>query len=50
MAALIDLEGWGEVWEDFYDIIVSQSRQDEPTIPWEDLKKKYHMRSHRKYE
>ncbi len=37
-AVLIDLEEWGELWEDFYDILVSQSRRNEPTVAWEDLK------------
>lgn len=37
-AVLIDLEEWGEVWEDIYDILVSQSRQNEPTVSWEELK------------
>jgi hypothetical protein len=37
-AVLIDLSEWGEIWEDFYDVLVSQSRKDEPTIPWEELK------------
>ncbi len=37
-AVLIDLNEFGELWEDVYDILVSQSRKDEPTIPWEELK------------
>lgn len=37
-AVLIDLSEWGELWEDIYDVLVSQSRKDEPTVPWEDLK------------
>ena len=37
-AVLIDLEEWGEVWEDIYDILVSRSRKDEPTVSWEELK------------
>jgi hypothetical protein len=37
-AVLIDLEEWGELWEDFYDLLTSESRKDEPTIPWSDLK------------
>ena len=35
---LIDLEEWGELWEDFYDVLTSESRKDEPTVPWSDLK------------
>jgi len=37
-AVLIDLEEWGELWEDFYDVLTSESRKDEPTVPWSDLK------------
>ncbi len=37
-AVIIDLEEWGELWEDFYDILVSQSRQGESIVPWEELK------------
>lgn len=37
-AVIIDLAEWGEVWEDFYDILVSKSRKDEPVISWEELK------------
>lgn len=35
-AVLIDLSEWGELWEDIYDVLVSQSRKDEPTISWEE--------------
>jgi hypothetical protein len=37
-AVLISLEEWGEVWDDLYDVLVSRSRQNEPTVPWEDLR------------
>ena len=37
-AVLIDLEEWGELWGDFYDVLTSESRKDEPTVPWSDLK------------
>jgi len=37
-AVLIDLEQWGALWEDFYDILVSESRKNEPTVPWSELK------------
>jgi len=37
-AVIIDLAEWGEVWEDFYDILVSKSRKDETVISWEELK------------
>jgi hypothetical protein len=37
-AVLIDLEEWGELWEDFYDLLVSRSRREESEITWEELK------------
>lgn len=37
-AVLIDLEEWGELWEDFSDIMVSRSRENEPEIYWYQLK------------
>ena len=37
-AVILDLEKWGELWEDIYDILVSESRRGEPTVPWEELK------------
>ncbi|GBF81445.1 hypothetical protein AsFPU1_2858 [Aphanothece sacrum FPU1] len=37
-AVLIDLNEWGELWEDFYDIAVSRARKNELEISWEDLK------------
>jgi hypothetical protein len=37
-AVLIDLEKWGEIWEDFYDILISKEREDEEEISWEDMK------------
>lgn len=37
-AVVISLEEWGEIWEDFYDVLVSESRKGEPVIDWETLK------------
>ena len=37
-AVVIDLQQWGELWEDFQDILVSRSRVDEPEVSWSDLK------------
>jgi hypothetical protein len=37
-AVLIDLSEWGELWEDLYDVLVAQSRKDEPTVDWDNLK------------
>ncbi len=41
-SVILDLEKWGDYWEDFYDILVSESRHEEPTISWEKLKKETH--------
>jgi len=38
VAILISLEEWGEVWEDIYDVLVSESRRDEATVSWKTLK------------
>jgi hypothetical protein len=46
-AVLIDLSEWGEIWEDIYDVLVSQSRRDEPTIPWEELKAEMEQEEHK---
>ena len=37
-AVLIDLAEWGELWEDFYDVLVAHSRQEEEEISWQELK------------
>ena len=37
-SVLIDLSEWGDLWEDFHDIMISRSRQDESEISWDDLK------------
>ncbi|MGJ3245066.1 MAG: hypothetical protein ACFE0I_03210 [Elainellaceae cyanobacterium] len=36
-AVLLDLQEWGELWEDFYDILVSQSRAEEESVSWAEL-------------
>ncbi len=37
-AVLLDLLEWGGYWEDFHDIMVSESRMNEPTVSWKQLK------------
>ena len=37
-AVLIDLLELGELLEDIYDVLVSESRKHEPTVDWEELK------------
>lgn len=36
VAVQIDLEKYGELWEDFYDVLVSESRKDEESVPLDD--------------
>ena len=31
-------EEWGELWEDFYDLMMAESRKHEDSIPWEEIK------------
>ena len=37
-AVLLDLAVCGNLWEDFNDMMVAESRKDEPTVAWETLK------------
>jgi hypothetical protein len=37
-AVLIDLDEWGELWEDFSDILVSRNREDEAEFSLDELK------------
>ena len=46
-AVLIDLSQWGELWEDIYDVMVSQVRRDEPQVPWDQLKAEMEADEHR---
>ena len=39
VAVQIDLDQWGELWEDMYDRMLIDQRKDEATVPWEDVKK-----------
>ena len=39
-AVMLDLQTWGELWEDIYDGIVAEQRADEPLIPWEEVKER----------
>jgi hypothetical protein len=42
-AVLIDLAEWGELWEDFYDVLVAHARQDEEEVSWEELKQQIEL-------
>ena len=35
----IDLEKYGEIWEDFYDGLMAELAKDDETIDFEDFKK-----------
>ncbi|MEB3831501.1 hypothetical protein [Phormidium sp. CCY1219] len=37
-AVLIDLAEWGELWEDFYDVLVAHAREQEEEVSWDELK------------
>lgn len=37
-AVMIDLSDWGKIWEDFQDVIISESRKNEHSIPFDELK------------
>ena len=38
-AVVIDLEQYGEIWEDFYDTMLAQERNDEQRISFSEVKK-----------
>jgi len=37
IAVQIDLQKYGELWEEFYDSLISELRKDEEKIPLEDV-------------
>ena len=37
VAVILDLDEWGEVWEDFYDVMVAEERRGEPVMALEDF-------------
>ena len=39
-AVLIDLRRHRQIWEDFYDTMIAESRQDEPRVAWKDVKRR----------
>lgn len=39
VAVQIDLEKYGELWEDFCDALIAESRKKEEKEDWEDVKK-----------
>ncbi len=38
IAVQLDLDEWGEIWEDMCDLRVARERENEPTVPWSDVK------------
>ena len=39
VAVMIDLERYGDLWEDFYDSLLAEMRRDEPTSSLETVKR-----------
>lgn len=37
-AVVLDLERYGELWEDIYDILIAREREDEPRESLEEVK------------
>jgi hypothetical protein len=37
VAVLLDLEEWGELWEDIYDNLLADERSGEPSAPLEEF-------------
>lgn len=35
---MIDLKNYGELWEDFYDVLLAEQRKDEPRDALENVK------------
>jgi hypothetical protein len=38
-AVILDLDRYGELWEDIYDILIARDREDEPRESLEEVKK-----------
>ena len=37
VAVMLDLEQWGDVWEDVHDALLAHERRDEPTMPLDEF-------------
>ncbi len=37
VAVLLDLEEWGELWEDIYDNMLADARAGEPSMPLDEF-------------
>ena len=40
VAVQLDLEEWGELWEDIYDNMIADQRAGEPSDSWETVKER----------
>ena len=40
IAVQIDLQRYGSLWEDFYDVLIAQERKKEPHSSWDKVKKR----------
>ena len=40
IAVQIDLRKYGDLWEDFCDVLIAESRKDEESVEWEVVKDK----------
>lgn len=38
IAVLIDLKKYGELWEEFYDVLIANMRKDDEKLSWEEAK------------
>ena len=37
----IDLDKYGEMWSEFYDVLIAESRKNDETIPIEEVKRRF---------
>lgn len=37
-SVLIDLDVWGDLWEDFYDVMLAESSKTGNSLPWEQVR------------
>ncbi|NJL53355.1 MAG: hypothetical protein HC930_16405 [Hydrococcus sp. SU_1_0] len=44
ISVLIDLAEWKDLWEDFYDVMISRSRQEEEEVSWDELKNRIRVK------
>jgi hypothetical protein len=38
-AVMLDLERYGELWEDIYDVLIAREREDEERIPLDQVRR-----------